>query len=689
MRVHTSAMFAFALLSGCVDREFIGIKDDPIRRPVGDACTVNDQCGTGRCIAGICEDSDCESDRDCLSDEICVFGSCEDVDDFACQPDQAPLLQVSPGLALDFGQVNLGQTGEQVLTIENVGDCLLTLSSAGLDDVGSPGFGCEPCDPAVYPQRVPPHQTLDILVRYTPPGPGIADSTLFLRTDDVTAGDEGLIAVSLHADYDGEPLMVINPLEVNFGRVEFQAGGVQGEATVPVEITNRGTGNASLVIERLFVNNGVDFSIPAQFNDVTPDSPLFIPPFDANDASTVVTIDVTFRPTRNADLTDTLVVRAQGFDNVERLLRGTSLGAPDIHVSVSGASNCDDNCQLIFKCGVGTGGFLDPCPTNEGYPVGVVSFRTVTITNGGQSELTVNLTLGGEAGDFSVSPSFVQPIPAGGSLPLTVFFQPTGPSDAANPFAPIAAFDAVLNISSNDTSPATDVLKTVTIDGFSKGGQNDQVLKLEMNYENADNSWAGSDFRDVDLELQSPTGFSCTKPIRQFAQDANGNFVVTSEEDPCEEWNDFTNSGADEGQVNWLSVGQFEEPERIILFGLGPSGSEGQDFKAVVYYQEDCANIPTGLLADILGIGGSILLGALGGAIGVPIAVPPDQLSDLIAENCFDHASSLVTLHVSLDGTEVAAPQHRLNNRGDIVTMATLRRSNGQFCDASIGLPCP
>ena len=73
----------------------------------------------------------------------------------------------------------------------------------------------------------------------------------------------------------------------------------------------------------------------------------------------------------------------------------------------------------------------------------------------------------------------------------------------------------------------------------------------------------------------------------------------------------------------------------------------------------------------------------------MPIAVPPDQISDLVANNCFDHSSSLVTLHVSLDGAEVAAPQKNLEHKGDVVDMAHLLRTSGQFCDANIGLPCP
>ena len=58
---------ALAIVSigvGCVDREFISVKDETPLRPIGDACTVDVECVTGRCIAGACDDGDCGNDSD-------------------------------------------------------------------------------------------------------------------------------------------------------------------------------------------------------------------------------------------------------------------------------------------------------------------------------------------------------------------------------------------------------------------------------------------------------------------------------------------------------------------------------------------------------------------------------------------------------------------------------------------------
>lgn len=654
---------------GCFDTEYISVERDPVLRPVGDACTVDVECATGRCVAGVCDDGGCNNDDDCRNDELCVFGACEPADEFACQPDQAPLLSRSPSGSIEFGEVNVGTTATQTVTITNLGDCLLTLSAAGLLSTGSPDFSCDRCDPTNYPQRIPPNRTFDIIVAFSPTGAGDATSQLLVNSDDLTAEDDGRISIDLHASYSGQPTIVVEPLEVNFDYVA-----VGSNRTIDVQITNRGTGNAALTITDLFVESSTQFTIPDESN-INQTNPKLLGHYNPDLPDTILTVPVTFAPQGTpANHTANLVIRTSDFTTLQVPLSGSSLGPPQITVSAT---------ELEYKC---QGSPLDPCPAPEAYPVGMVAYRQFTITNSGQSNLTINMTLGGEAGDFAVSPSFVPPIAPGGMMPITVFFNPSAPSDPANRFDPVEAFDAMLNITSNDTDPGTDVLKTVVLRGFSKGGQNDQVLKLEMNFENADNSWAGNDYRDVDLELVSPTGFSCAKPIRTWGESppGSGNYVVISEEDLCDEWNAY----GQEGQTNWIALGQYEEPERIIVFGLGPTGAEGGVFRANVYYIEDCANIPTGLLANILGIGGSILLGILGGAVGIPITVPPDQISDMIANNCFDHESSTATLHISRDGVEDAAPQVRLNNKGEVREIATLTRSNGQFCNENLGVLC-
>jgi hypothetical protein len=642
------------LVAACDNTEYVVVEKPEELRPIGESCVLDDECNGGRCVGGVCDDGLCSDNTECRETELCVFGECVPADQFACTGDQAPLAGISP-LDVQFGEVALGNTGEAVITIENKGDCLLTVQEIFLSSTGSPGFSCDECDPTTFPQRLPPQRTLDVTVRFTPPAPGSAATQLFIRTDDATAGLEGLVTANLAASYSGVPVILIDPVQLNFGNVS-----VGTDRTHDVTVRNIGSGNAALTIEGIYVWGAPDFTIPPELDGIRPTSPLLLPPYDPNDPTTEVVIAVTLTPTQLANYEANLYIEAHYGDatagqSFAVALTGSSLGPPQINVSP---------LSLTFQEDDGTA-----------YAVGMVAFRQVTISNSGQSQLDVNLALSDPSGDFSLSPSFLPPIAPGGSILVSVFYNPSEPSDPANPHDPTTPVSAFLNITSNDDDPASDVLKVVNLTGWARGGTFDDVLKVEMEYENADNSWAGNDFRNVDLELLSPLGFSCTKPIPQYQPDGNGGYIVTSTEDPCEDWSGTTL----EGTANWLAVGQYEEPERILLYGLGQDLSNGQTFTARIHYIEDCANIPTGILADVLGIGGSILLGLLGGAIGIPIAVPPDQISDLISENCWDRESSQTTVHVFINGQPVGDFSHRLENKGDYYDIVKIKREDGQF----------
>ncbi len=661
--------------AGCNDTEFISVeKPDGPLRPVGEACTVDSQCEDGRCIGGVCSDGGCLNDDECRDNEICVFGTCENADDFACQTDQRPIMTVSP-TDITFEQVALGQSQEQVISVGNVGDCLLTLQVISFSQNASPDLSCNPCSAEFFPQRIPPGRTLDVTVTYTPTRPGEAAGDVLIRGDDATAGDDGLVAVGVFADYDGVPSLVVSPLELSYGFVPFSAGGGGGSRTETITVSNQGTGAAVLELERVFLDREDVFTISAMrqggevltVDAINPENPLLVPPFSADNPLSVVEIDVTFTPDDNRDFRDELVIRPGGLADDQRVvveLSGSSLGPPQIEVTTT---------ELVYG-DRGTAAML----------VGQVDFQQVTVRNNGQSELVIQPAISGgsAAADFTVMPSFVPPIAPGGAVILSVFFSPSAPSDAGNTFSPTSPFEAALNITSNDTDPGSDVLRTVALVGWSRSAEQDQVLSVEMEFTNADNSWAGSDFRNVDLSINNRNNvLTCSKPIfLSVGPNQQGVF-----DDPCEEWNDFGQLG----QTSWIGLGAFEEPERVVVRGLGPTGGIGQLFDIDITYVEDCANIPTGLLSDILGIGASVLLGVLGGAVGVPIAVDPGSISDTIANNCFDRASTTVTTRISLNGVVVASPQTRLNDKGDFRTVATMKREAGFFCSQTPGVGGP
>ncbi len=616
-------------------------------------------CGPERLVRVGAENSaECETDEDCDEGQVCVFGECVDIDSFMCGDGITPLINVLP-MNVDFGDVPLGQSATSTVEVRNVGECLLTLANVGLEDGTSSGFGCSPCSFTSYPQRIAPERSFFVDVNYAPFAFGEAFGGLLLRTDDPTAGNDGLVRIDLHASYSGVPVLVVDPSEINFGYVGYDPVTGGETRTETVRISNQGTGNAVLTVQFIYLSPpGTDFSVPTDIGAISPANTIALPPYDPSNANTYIDVDVTFSPTRNAHHESNLTVNAYPGDdaaqalNVPARVLASSLGPPNIVVNPS---------EVHFRM-----------PDNEPLNVGYMGFQQVSIANTGQSDLSVELGVDDASGDFAFSPPYVAPIAPGSSAIVSVFFNPSGPSDLAHPEDPITSIDAFLRVVSND---ADQILTTVNLHGWAKGGLADDVLKVEMTFENDDNSWSGNDFRNVDLELESPLGLSCRKPDPVYTSNGNGEWVVVDYNDYCEDW---TTTGV-EGTVNWFPGGAYEEPERIVLYGLGQDLADGQVFQVRALYVEDCANIPSGLLADLMGIGTSALLAILGGEVGVPISVPPDQISDLITNNCWARESSLVTVKIFINGTEIAAPQVRLNSKGDSNVVARLKRNDGQF----------
>ena len=595
----------------------------------------------------------CVTDEDCGDGYICVLGECVPVEDFDCLGNDSARIVVDP-TSLDFGEVSLGNSAASVVTITNDSECNLTISDVDMADGTNPGFGCSPCDLTSYPTVVAPQRSLEITVNYSPIGVGGAEGELLIRSDaGNVADDNGIVGIELNASYSGVPALVLDPPELSFGYVPFTAGQGGGTQTHNIKIMNQGTGNAALIVEFIYIRPGTDFSIPEELADISPANPLYIPPYDENDPTTWVEVPVTFAPTTNDDHENTLTVQAHAGDDtgsvvVNAQLSGSSLGPPVIQVNPS---------ELVFKTD-------NDQPLNLGW----TSYRSVMVSNNGQSDLVLDLELDDPTGDFTFSPAFVPAIPAGGSIAFSVLYTPTQSSDAFNPGDPQSSADAWFRIISNDTNH---IVSTVDLHGWARSGVADDVLKVEMTFANNASNWAQNDFRNVDMELESPLGYSCKKPY--YGESSNGTLQVI--EDYCETWSDT----GFEGTTTWISGGAFEEPERIILYGLGQELSNGQDYRVKLHYMEDCANVPTGLVADLAGIGVSALLGILGGSIGVPITVPPDAIGDLIAENCWDRASSLVNVTVFVNGVEIASSQRNLQSKGDIVEAAVIRRENGTF----------
>lgn len=604
------------------------------------------------------DDDACNADSDCKTEsgEICVFGACAPIGNFACETTQAPLAHIDP-IDVDFGEVVIGESAGQMVTIANAGECNLTIYGASLADTSTRGFDCSPCDLTHYPQVIAPNHSATIDVNYSPLAIGPAVGTLLVSTDDRTAGPNGIINVNLGAAYSGVPALVLDPTEINFGFVPYDGSSASSSRTETIRISNQGTGNAALVLQFIYVVPGGDFSIPDDFAAVVPEHPIILAPFDENNPDTWIDVPVTFKPTRFANQSTMFTVSARAGNtdevvNVSARLSGSSLGPARISVNPS---------EVTFRADSG-----------EPLSMGMSAFRQVVISNTGQSELTIDLAIDDTSQDFTISPSHLAPIPPGGNASVGVYYTPSASSDPGRPYEPRRSIDAYLRVISND---AEHVLTTVLLHGWAREGSLDDILRLEMTFDNSSSSWASNDYRDVDLELTSPLGFSCRKPMVQYAPGPNGTFIVASVQDFCANW---TNSNL-QGRAMWIPGGLFEEPERVTLFQLGNTTANNQEFTARVYYMQDCSNIPSGILADLLGIGTSAILGALGASVGVPLAVDPSAVRNLIANNCWEHSGTRATVHIFINNREVAAPQVSLSRKGDYRDVAQIRRLNGAF----------
>ena len=600
----------------------------------------------------------CKVDADCPG-KYCVGNECRGLLEFECKAGQRPFIKLTPAdSTLSFGQVMLNDTVEQKLVIESVGECNLTVESVGLENGSNQGFSFILSWDATVPKKIVPGRNASITIRYTALDLATAQGTLVVGSDDPTAN---IVKVGLESIYSGTPTLALEPSELNFGYVPFVAGAGGQSRTNTIKIKNVGTGNAAVTLSHLYlVAPGIGLTIEPD-SEITQENPKILPPYDKNDPNTWHEVKITYAPTTNSAARTNLVVLAVNPKvRLQAAVAGSSLGPPKLTITPTQLKLAD--------------------PNDAALALGMTGYKQVLISNDGASDLILDTTVLDPncdastprpgCGDFYISPAYIAPLPPGATASIGVFYTPTTASDPASPSDPKVPMVAYLQINSNDT---TQPRVKATLEGWAKSHSSDDVLKLELTFTNADNSWATGDFRNVDVELESPVGMLCKKPSVTYTQ-SGSNYLPTGGQNFCDDWNKTTL----EGHVAWNASGTYEEPERILLFGLGTK-DEGQTFTVRVSYIEDCAELPTSTLSTIVGIGGSLLFSAIGAWAGIPLAVSPDTISKAIGQACLGHDATTAVVRVSLNGVEIAAPQLQLNSKGDSGTIVRLRRQSGTF----------
>lgn len=544
----------------------------------------------------------CVSDATCGEGQVCEAGECKPKDAVSCAAVQGGQAILQPGPPLvEFGQVGEATTLKN-LTLRNIGNCTLTIFEAYFDAEDMSPFQCIGCTPAAFPIELFPLRDTTIELAYTPAMVGQVRDELVLLSDDAEYPE---IRVPVRARFTGVPEAHVLPDVLEFGYVP-----VGRTVTRQVQITNRGTGEASMLITRIEIQptGTTAYSFDPELAEPVELVPLAV----NNDASQIVTVRYHPREIGRHDAELVITTNLQR-DNIIRIpLHGTSQTPPKISVSPE---------QINFG----------------GVPIGTTNALPLTIVNEGGSPLSIRFRWGGTglSTDLSALPQIVPDVQPGQFTEMQVFVTATAP-------APITG---LLILETNDPSRPT-VTIPVSADGQDVAGQ--QVVKIEMNYENGDNSFFDNDFRNVDMTLESPFGLVCNK------------------QNPNPMWGPH-------GTPSWIGLGPTEEPERVVLFGTNQDGV----YRVMVQYMEDCSSLPSGVLSAILGVGIDVLIGVL---LGTPVpGIDGGRISDIIDDICFDHSSSTVTLTIFVNGQIIAEIPTSLSRKGDYRYPVELVRSGGVF----------
>ena len=382
-------------------------------------------------------------------------------------------------------------------------------------------------------------------------------------------------------------------------------------------IRNRGTGTASLDVYRIEFDAASASAFSFTSTLETPESPVKLSPITAVPPGTddQLTVSVRYQPEDVADHRGTL------------LLHTNQHPEPTVRVPVVGSSKTP--ARIAVAPGQIALGQV---------PLGHTTSVPLTIVNEGGTPLSLEHRWAGPwpTTDLSVLPAVVPDIPAGGFRELLVQVVATAPVE----------INGLLNLQSNDPVRPT-VTVPVTAAGEALPGV--EVLKIDMSFDNGEDGVFDDDLRNVDLALENP-----------FGQ------VVDKHHPQPDDWDPF-------GRPTWFAFGPKEEPERIVVRDVQQDGV----FRVLLTYPEDCASVPSALVAAVLGISVEALIAYLTG--GPTLGIGAEQVSAVIESLCLSRASSAVTLTISVNGIVIAEVPAVVNARDELRYATTIERVDDRF----------
>jgi hypothetical protein len=228
----------------------------------------------------------------------------------------------------DFGNVCLGSFADEVLTINNSGDCLLSISGI----LTSLGF--LPPSVVSYPLRVGPGDSIDVPIRFQPTTSGLRTGTITVFSDDPASP----ASVSVRGTGRTPKANLVIADSGNFGRV--CVGSFADEALL---VTN--SGHCTLTVTGI-TSNSSDFLVPLVLS-----YPITVGPGDA------LPVPIRFQPTGFGPKSATIMVASD--DPASPLSVDVFGDAPPGKLAVTGSTTfggvsagcCAD--RTISVCNVG------------------------------------------------------------------------------------------------------------------------------------------------------------------------------------------------------------------------------------------------------------------------------------------------------------------------------------------------
>ncbi|MFB6228520.1 MAG: choice-of-anchor D domain-containing protein, partial [Halobacteriales archaeon] len=314
---------------------------------------------------------------------------------------QAPSIAVDPN-QIDFGEVNVGSTATESVTVANEGNATLNISSVGISgaDAGVFSVVSEGSD------TVAPGEETTIEVEFAPDSAGDFSAQLDIGSSDT---DE---SVDLSGTGEARaPSIAVTPDQIDFGEVNVGS-------TVTESVTVANEGNATLNISSV----GISGPDTGAFSVVSEGSDTVAPGEET-------TIEVEFAPGSEGDFSAQLDIGSNDTDE---------------SVDLSGTGEAAVRTPSIA---------VDPDQIDFGeVNVNDTATESVTVTNEGNATLAISSVgiSGADAGAFSVVSEGSDTVAPGETTTIEVEFAPDSAGD----------FSAQLDIESNDTDETVDLSGT-------------------------------------------------------------------------------------------------------------------------------------------------------------------------------------------------------------------------------------